>query len=260
MYYPVNAYIELTYGCNRRCKFCFTQVLNKTGYDFMNIYTANKISVKLANACRTIKFSLRGEPLKNPNVVEIIQTFRENNPDAVFVLYTNGILLNDKIISQLFEVGVNYFYVDCYDGTLNDYEKKFRKWGIINHYLEQFDIYKQGKNTDKKIILVDDLLEHTEKIHNHAGNIDYERIDMKPLQKPISKYCLRPLREIAIFYNGDVGLCCDDAGLDVKLGNLVTDNFMTIWENQKIQEIRRTLMMDERKQIPCSRCNYYEGI
>ena len=97
-------------------------------------------------------------------------------------------------------------------------------------------------------------------LHNHAGNIDYDTNNLKPIKEPLKEPCLRPFRDIAIFYNGDVALCCDDGGLDMKLGNLVTDSFMGVWDSDKLNSIRRNLLADKRIFKPCSRCDYIEGI
>ena len=44
MYFPINAHIEPTFGCNNKCDFCYKQVLEKKEYEYMTIKTAKSIS------------------------------------------------------------------------------------------------------------------------------------------------------------------------------------------------------------------------
>ena len=62
----------------------------------MTIETAESISKAFDNKLRVIKFALRGEPLLNPELNQIVNILHKNNPDTVLLSYTNGKLLTHK--------------------------------------------------------------------------------------------------------------------------------------------------------------------
>lgn len=130
MFYPINAHIEPTFGCNNKCDFCYQIVLEKKQYDYMTIETAESISKAFDNKLRVIKFALRGEPLLNPELNQIVNILHKNNPDTVLLSYTNGKLLTHKKIEELFTNGLNYIYVNAYNNTFKEYRKKYENYDI----------------------------------------------------------------------------------------------------------------------------------
>lgn len=118
---PWSIQIELTFGCNRKCKFCFKQVLNNSKRKFMSIKTTQKVAMELKVFDPTIlKFAMRGEPLLNKNWLDIIGIFHENMPKSKILVTTNGDALTVDKIKNFYDVGGNILLVDCYNGTLEE--------------------------------------------------------------------------------------------------------------------------------------------
>lgn len=256
MYFPLNVHLEPVFGCNNRCKFCFKQVLDKKNeYEYMSVSTAKRISLQLHDDANIIKFSLRGEPLLNPNIYEIINVIRRHNPTTILLMYTNGKLLSPSNVFKLYDSGLNYIYVDCYNGTLLHYLQKYETFDKVNLKNETWDMYSDANFKENKLIFNE---MNGDDIKNHAGNLDFLKYPDKELSEPLNKICLRPFRDIAIYYNGDIGLCCDDGGLDSKLGNINQDSLYEIWNGSKLNSIRRNLLHDRRIDLPCNRCDYID--
>ena len=272
---PQNAVIELTFGCNRRCKLCFRQVrhLKRGEYYFMNLSTAKKIadSLKVFDPMR-LQFDYRGEPLLNPHWKKIIRLFRKKLPNSQIHLITNGDFLDMNIAKQFFKIGGNILSVDCYDGTFKD---------RVNYYIsnDTFTVHIDGKddfqpyarhnpNTTREMVLIPDNF-HTNKKglrqwNNLAGNLDYksaEKLGMKPLEKPLFKPCILPFKDLAIRYNGDIRLCCLDGENNNSIfGNIHNIDIEDFWYNNKRLNLIRTLLYNKlRIHSPCNRCDYGVG-
>lgn len=109
-------------ACNMRCKYCYAED---------NIYDEcpNKMSAKvMIDAINKffdedefyVLFHGR-EPLTNiDQILETVKYFRNNNK-IHFILQTNGMLLNDSIIDELFNLGVKInISIDGFDDNANE--------------------------------------------------------------------------------------------------------------------------------------------
>lgn len=153
---PQNAVIELTYGCNRRCKLCFRQVrhLKRGEYYFMNLGTAKKIadSLKVFDPMR-LQFDYRGEPLLNPNWKKIISLFRKTLPNSQIHLITNEDFLDIEIAKQFFKIGGNILSVDCYDGSFEERVNYYKSNNVFNVRIDgETDLILTGEIIQKLLV------------------------------------------------------------------------------------------------------------
>lgn len=89
----------LTNLCNARCKHCFNK--NNTGVNDLTLDEIKKISEKFG-AIKYLTYS-GGEPMLRKDIVEITQTFRENNGLEFLNLITNG-FDTDKIFPAIRDI------------------------------------------------------------------------------------------------------------------------------------------------------------
>ena len=269
---PWSVQIELHYGCNYRCDTCYKQVLNlkKSNFKEMSISTAINIARKLKKfEPLRIEFAMRGEPTLNRNWLKIIQLFRTYLQKSSIMVTSNGSNLNPKNIQKFYNVGGNVLLVDCYKKDLSKRKKEWKQFKPLDYYTDDFNPYHRHPPKTKALVLMDNIMErnHDKKtriISNHAGNVDWKKINkygVKPLKESLNKKCVRPFREMIILYNGDVVLCCADAGSEFKIGNANIHDLEYLWFNSRKLNYARLLLFNKyRKFNPCNRCDFNGGM
>lgn len=268
---PWSIQIELSFGCNNKCDFCYKQVVEKNDYDFMSLNTAKQVvnSIKGFDPVR-IELAMRGEPLLNPNWKHIVSMIRGAMPKSQIMLTTNGKLLTDEKIASYYRAGGNILLVDCYgEGKLQERLIKFSKWNPIDFYRTKESPYHRGKPSVKKLFLMDDIANRnkesiTRKLCNMAGNVTEKAIEkygLKTPDKPLNKKCVRPFREMIIFYNGRVGFCCLDGGGQYAITHVLSGDLKEYWKhNPVLNKIRRNLLKKDRNMPLCRTCDYFGGM
>ena len=269
---PYNAVIELTYGCNRRCRLCFTQVrhLIRGEYYFMSIGTAKKIADKLKvfDPMR-LQFDYRGEPLLNPQWRKIISLFRKTMPKSQIHLITNGDFLDMDIAKQFFKIGGNILSVDCYDGCFDERVEYYKSNKIFRVHIDgetDFNPYERHnpKTTHEMLLIPDNFAENKKGLrswNNLAGNIDFKSARYEPLEKPLEKPCILPFKDLVIRYNGDIRLCYLDGENNPSIfGNIKNIDIEEFWYNNLRLNLIRTLLYNKlRVHPPCNQCDYGVG-
>jgi hypothetical protein len=69
---------------------------------------------------------------------------------------------------------------------------------------------------------------------------------------------------LAIRWNGDVAICCNDWRGTYKIGNVLTDGLPTVWQHPRMGAARVMLWNKNRGAIPtcdgCTSTSYREGL
>lgn len=272
--------IEPTEGCSRMCNFCGIWSIWKNIEDrklkFMTVGMAEGIAKELnewLKLCR-VEFALQGEPLLNPNMIEIVKTFRSNFPKCQMLITTNGDKLKknntvnrDKII-ELFHDGLNYLLIDVYDNNYNWWRSELEKnvdIPIFNFY-DGFNVYTYRGFKDVAIVLMDNIVKRRNEnkrriLNNQAGNLDSEKIKILNLPDeffdvPIKYRCSNVFHELCIKYDGVVTACCMDWKRELIMGKFPEESLKNIWNSFKFNCLRQLLFNKERVVPPCNRCNY----
>jgi len=282
---PWSIQIEPTYGCNKKCDFCAITMMGDKKVNFMSLELADKISKDLGNWLdhKRIEFAVRGEPLLNPNIFEIINKFRINFKKSQLTMYTNSIKLyknkNLKIdvIEDLYKSGLNYILVENYNGIeeMKKFQDDFSDAGyeIYYYHLDKKDkhfwnfLTYHGYN-DKKIIILNSVSDNktTKKqreLINCGGNVDFSlkhKYGYRELEKPLEKKCVKPFRELSIFSDGTIPICCMDWKKECIIGKFPEDGTLKeIW-NSQFFDISRRLILDRKRYFnPCKKCDYFGG-
>lgn len=92
---PVTVEIDMTNSCNHKCPECVVNYFRVNDASFLSRAIANKIILQLAkNKIRGLIFTGGGEPLCNPDTLEIVELAKSKGLDIGFI--TNGSLLNHE--------------------------------------------------------------------------------------------------------------------------------------------------------------------
>ncbi len=109
---PIFLQIEPTTFCNLKCKFCHNVDLkNKTYISFEKF----KYIISQFPYVKKINLVGLGEPLMNPDLIDIIAFLNQQNIKVGFA--TNTMLLDEKISKRLIDAGLSwiYFSIDSAD-------------------------------------------------------------------------------------------------------------------------------------------------
>lgn len=246
---PLPSWVEISLidYCTRKCIFCprsNPKNAPNQKHLFMSIGLIKKIVKDLSDIKfkGTIIFSGYGEPLTSPNILLAV---KELSTVSRIEIVTNGDLLTQKMISNLYKSGTSFISVSLYDGfkQKNKFEKIFKTLKISeNRYILRDRKYTPDEDFGKMLT-------------NRAGLIHLKN------QKPVLKtaQCFYPHYAMVIDWNGDVLLCTHDWNKKIKCGNIAFSTIHDIWIGPVYKKYRDFLNKGNRIYSPCSECNC-EGI
>ena len=232
--------INPTELCNRTCSFCprHDPKVYPNRKLHMSVETASLLSDQLeaADFNGEIHITGYGEPLLNPDILQLIQAFS----DRFHVeMITNGDRLSSgqASVEALHQAGLRSLIVDCYDGP-------------------------------DQVIAMRDLLSHSQvpwRIRNHHDTGDSDLVTIYQFNNrggllgtaEIKRPCFMPMYKAFIDWNGDLGLCCNDWARRFKsVGNIHITSFSDLWMSQSFVLTRQQLLKGNRSQLEaCQSCD-----
>lgn len=225
--------LNVTENCNRKCSFCPRS--NPSSYpnikQYMSLDTAKCFAEKCIESLYQEEIHLTGfgEPLLNPNILELIRLIRIHGINNYINLTTNGDLLNLKLVKDLYKMGVSCITVSCYEDTkLDYYNSLFANQPPTKYFIRHlWKTYNEGFAN-----------------RNNSKNIN------------IKSKCNIPFYKMFIDYDGKILLCSNDwfRKENLKL-NIHNDSLLEIWNNCSLNKIRNNLMSEQRIDAACSTCN-----
>ena len=266
---PWNCQIELVRGCNLRCDFCAIHTVPSEKI-FMNnmTYMSALTNLSVFDPIR-LEFAMRGEPTLHPDFIQMTGVARHFLRKSQITLTTNGIKLTKDLAIKWFQHGGNVIVIDCYNNTFDKYMEKYEGLPLYDFHKGDFNPWHRHDVKTKAIVLVEDIGKVDVKkaqrvILNQAGNVDWARVKkygLEPLEEPLNKKCVHPFREIAVFVDGSVSLCCRDWSQEAVLFNINKADLQHEWfHNEKWEYARQCLYTRDRGAINiCRRCDFHGG-
>ena len=119
--FPLNIDIEVSSKCQIKCDHCFRQYMDIGENDFMPMDMYRKI----VDECKreglfTLKFSMRGEPLLHPDIVEMVRYAKQSGIKEVWI-NTNGGPITEQLAHGLIKAGIDWITMS-FDGLDEMYE------------------------------------------------------------------------------------------------------------------------------------------
>lgn len=235
--------INTTELCNRTCVFCprHDPEMFPNRNLHMTAQGANIIAKKLKEIdyFGTIAISGFGENLLNPEIVGIIEAFRDNNPKAFIECNTNGDPLTEEKIKLLLDAGLDCLNINLYDGP-----EQIEKLNIIlkNIPEEKYKFRAHWKTEDYGIIY-----------NNRSGLVKWlKRNELKDVK---NLPCYYPFYKLFIDWNGDVLFCANDWGRTKVIGNLLQQSVYDVWMSKEMKKVRMNLTNGNRNFKPCESCS-----
>ena len=262
---PFCIQIELTQGCNLRCKFCGVTYAYKNDPKpkFMTLETAHKVADRIAESGWNprLEFAMHGEPLLNPQWDSIIRIIRDKNPKLSILLLTNGVIVSrdgvNSIADRFFAAGGNTLGIELY----RDYPYADKIINEINDELMDVFSYPHCIKANphqryhgKRIILIEDIQLNTEGNHAHISN--HGGLSAPMDYSTETRRCYKVFKEMGICHDGMVNICCTDFMRKTNCGNIHDMTLEDIWNCELWWAYRRMLYHKGHECGICRGCDY----
>lgn len=200
--------IETSTYCNRKCDYC----PNKDNETPKN-YIDKQIFQEAIRQLKKIKFSgifeycFYNEPLFDPNLINLVKYAKNELPNCIHPLTTNGDLLTIEKANELIDAGIDKFIVTIHD---KNPERAYERLSKVKDVIKD----KMRLQTTHELAL-----------QNRGGDVDISKYEYQK-----NKVCPNILK-LVIVINGDVVLCCNDYYKKHVMGNIMETNIVDIWKS-----------------------------
>jgi len=283
---PTAINVELSSRCNLSCPECVTGAgLLKRNNDFIDYSLAGKIAAELSGRVLSAWLYFQGEPMLHPRFFEIVSLFRKMRP----VISTNGHFLDEVNCRMLADSALEKIIIP-YDGATPAIYNMYRTGG--DHALLSDGIRclaRAIKTSGSKVKIELQLLLHRyneHEVHEAAAFArsvdaifriksmqvlnderagDWMPSDLRrsrylqsggkwrPVRSP-SRGCLRMWTTAIVTVDGDVVPCCFDKYAVHAMGNINDQIFGDIWNGEKYNSFRETVIRRRASMDICSKC------
>lgn len=289
--YPYEIFIDPSNICNLRCPLCPTG-LRKSGRPGvkMSFSDYKKILDGLGDYIYTVNLYNWGEPLLNPDIYNMIEY--ANKRSIITEINSNFNLFKESDAEKLIESGLSHLIISL-DGVNQQTYEIYRKNGNFNTVIKNIKILtrkKKDMNSSLPFISIQFMvtsyneyeIEQMKKLGGELGidNINFGLMNLDNPEKELnwlpknnelrrytedgkrknhSKFCSWLWTKTVINSDGSVSPCCCRLGFDKSydFGNIFTNKFREIWNNNKYKSARRLMGHDKESNvnIPCSTCH-----
>ena len=294
--YPVSISFEPTTSCNLRCPECpsglreFTRPTGMLKKDFFR-ETIDDVYKQLLY----LIFYFQGEPFLNPDFLEMVKYAHDKG--IYTATSTNAHYLTDAKARQTVESGLDRLIISI-DGTTQDVYKQYRVGGNLEKVLQgarnivkwkkelksktpfvffQFLVVKPNEHQIEDIkklaaeIGVDQVRFKTAQVYDYENdpnnlipnNLKYSRYKLdkngnRTIKSGLNNHCWKLWHANVITWDGLVVPCCFDKDAMHRLGNLKTQSFKEVWNNDNYKQFRSELMTSRKNIDICANCS--EGL
>lgn len=261
--YPYLINSEPTSYCNYTCPFCPTGKRSGRAEGFARVELYEKLFREIGAYTYLITFHGWGEPLMHRQLPELIGLAHKN---SIFtVVTTNASLLTRELSRKIISSELDYLIVSI-DGISEESYQKYRIGGnfetVLNNLKDLISLRKEMRSSTPFIEWQFLVFRHNEhevdpakKLARNLGidnivfmpayteDASFDSSDKKyhlPKASPLLKRsdCNHLWSTLAFHWNGNVVPCCYDYHGTTPLGNLLTEDFDHLWNNQRFQESR----------------------
>ncbi|MDH4128866.1 MAG: radical SAM protein [Spirochaetota bacterium] len=286
---PFIIFIDPSDKCNFQCKFCPTgnrKLMKKSSnrnYGKMDFELYKKIIEDISDFEKPIKV-LRlykdGEPLLNPNFIDMIRYAKEKKCAERIDTTTNASLLNPEKNIEMINAGLDRINISI-EGVNSKQYIDFSQYKInFEQFVENIThLYENRKNCEIIIKINGDILSEEDKqqFYSIFGDIadgvyiehimscwpEFEFHDVKVNQE-LGIYgqkiqevmvCPYPFYSFSINSDGTASLCFLDWARKLLIGDANTQSVKNIWLGEKMKEYQKMFLRHERKNHPvCKNC------
>ena len=279
--YPEVFNIELTNSCPMSCVMCPRRFM-KRKVGFMKFELFKKMIDQLNGYTYAIWLHHFGESLLHPKLKQMIGYAKLKKIKSQ--LSINPVLLTKTNIKKIKDL--DYLHISL-DGTNEETYKKLRgknaDYEQAVSYIKNFLKLKKRPYTTVAIIKLKETEKELEDFKKQWKDSGINNIEIKEFttwdgskkeitslasdqqfseahKKNLQYPCLRPWHRFTVLWDGKVVPCCYDYDAKYVIGSVNEESIKEIWNNKKMQELRRTLTdADFTANKLCASCIEGEG-
>ncbi len=274
--FPLIVIIEETNDCNLKCVMCpRTKMSREVGYMDFGLYK------KIIDECCEYKVSILalhifGEPLMHQSLCKMIKYAKSRGIRHVS-LSTNATLLNETKSKEILDSGLDVMTISL-DGSRKETYEKLRKgsnFDSVTNNIKKFLTLEKELGLKKplvklQIIRMKETEHEIELFEKHwyssANDIQVVAYDtfagqVEDRSVKADRYIRRrvPCRalwdQIAIYWDGNVPICCHDVEGNMLMGNVQHKSIKDVWNNQKFEKVRQRHIDEEYSKLQlCADC------
>ena len=265
--FPLNVDIEVSSKCQIQCDHCFRQYMQVGENDFMPWDMYRQIVDECGRyGLFTLKFSMRGEPLLHPDIVEMVAHAKRVGVQEVWI-NTNGGQLDERMSRDLLSAGVDWITVS-FDGLGAMYEsiRKPLKYKDSLYKLKRLKQLRDemGAKTLLNVQSIWSAIRHDPKgyidlmkslVDRVAYNPDmnFESLTLVPDDQFV---CPRLWQRICITSQGNFLKCPSDFMMEEVLGNVAEFTVKQAWDTLQGRQRRLHLNARKKESVVCNKCHH----
>jgi radical SAM protein with 4Fe4S-binding SPASM domain len=288
---PISISIEPTTSCNLRCPECPSGLRSFTRPTGMldQMLFSNVID-QLSSTLSYLTFYFQGEPYLHPSFLEMVKYASDKG--IYTSTSTNAHYLKDEAARTTVLSGLDRLIISI-DGTTQETYEAYRVGGTLGKVLEGTQNIVRWKRELKSltphVVFQFLVVRHNEHqiadVHRLAKEIGVDQVVLKtaqiydyengsrliPQQEKYSRYrktdsgsytiknnlsseCWRMWHSCVLTWDGKVVPCCFDKDATHVLGDLQQQTFDEIWNGEKYQQFRATLLRSREEIEICKNC------
>lgn len=269
---PEEIIIEPTNACNLRCPVCSTHFAMKRGRGFLDFELFKSIidELKDAKVKPRISMNFSGEPLLHKEIDKFVAYASANGHNTY--ISTNVTMLPKELSVRLIKAGLSSIHL-CMDGFSKKSQETYRvgsNFEEVKKNIEDFCQAKKELGTNNPLIIIQTLLtslseNEMDQMKEWAERIGADSINFKTLsmgtyasperrkkysfllpkkdkhRRTLSKIkrtiCTVPVRQVLVYWNGDLGVCCVDFDNIIKMPNIKEKGFLkTLFSDEVVKK------------------------
>lgn len=265
--FPLNIDIEVSSHCQLVCTHCFRQYMPIGEEAFMPLEMYKAIVAECGRyKLFTLKFSMRGEPLLHPDIVEMVRFAKQAGVREVWI-NTNGGVLNESLAKGLISAGTDWITMS-FDG-LNEHYEAVRKPLKYEESLEKLKILRRVRDSLGAATLLNvqsiwsairhdpqEYLRTMKQIVDRVAynpDMDFSECTLLPQPKFV---CPRLWQRLCITSTGKYLKCPSDFCMKEVLGSIESHNVKQAWD--VLQEQQRQIHLAGRRleSAVCAGCHH----
>jgi MoaA/NifB/PqqE/SkfB family radical SAM enzyme len=280
---PQTFFLELTNHCNLRCSMCnfhSPSVVRWRKKGFMSPDLAVRLlhEISAMNSQRPwVALHGAGEPVLHGKLLEIFRKSAGLNLDIGFL--TNAMLLGDELSRKILDTGISWigFSIDGIDREqFNSYRCGADYDIVMRNTLNFMELAKKrrpGLKTIVNMTLQEEMRSGVPaflKFWLHRAN----EVCISPCRPVGSRSnqlakdfavsertpCYMLFTMIVLYWDGSVGLCCEDWFNDGNIGNVAKESLEAVWTGQNFSRCRSLHEKGEYGKLPlCKDCNSWHN-
>lgn len=279
---PLLLILQASSHCNFNCIMCQrnVKVARRKVTGLGEGHMSTQLVKKLAEECRDFKnflgflLALYGEPLLNPNIVELVKIIREQG--ILVQLVTNGSKLTEDMMRKLIDAGLNKIKISFQGAS----REKYKLW-------RNQDSYDQLSSTIKSLVKIRDEMGSDLFIQVGTSSADdtMEEIDLfvkyweqivdhvywnytilLPVKETeavknlevlrecpkLENKCWEPFKRLPVMWNGLVTQCLNDE--ENFVGDVSKQSIMDVWNGKGLTDIRHKILTEGNVLHGCENC------